>query len=136
MSEHPSLRKPDGAVTPPELTIHSYEQDSQVVLVLRGELDIASAPVFAHAIAETLEQSTPGVLLDISAVEFVDSTGLRAILAARALCVERSRTFALTPARTLGSALARSDRRPRRAASRRNRWRPVQHRPAVASAPL
>lgn len=79
-----------------ELTIHSYDQDGQVVLVLRGELDIASAPIFAHAIAEALEQSSPGVLLDIGAVEFVDSTGLRAILAARALCAERSRAFALT----------------------------------------
>ncbi|MGN6372343.1 MAG: STAS domain-containing protein [Solirubrobacteraceae bacterium] len=84
-------------MTPPELTIHSYEQDDQVVvLVLRGELDIASAPMFAHAIVEMLEQSPPGVLLDIGAVEFVDSTGLRAILAARALCAERSRAFALT----------------------------------------
>jgi anti-anti-sigma factor len=89
-------RELDGALTLPELTIHSYQQDGQVVLVLRGELDIASAPIFAHAIAQTLEQSTPGVLLDIGAVEFVDSTGLRAILAARALCAERSRAFALT----------------------------------------
>lgn len=80
----------------PELTIHSYEQDGQTVLVLRGELDIASAPVFAHAITETLEQRAAGLLLDIAAVDFVDSTGLRAILAARALCAERSCAFALT----------------------------------------
>lgn len=83
-------------MTAPELTIHSYEQDDQVVLVLRGELDIASAPLFAHAITETLEQSADGVVLDIAAVDFVDSTGLRAILAALALCRERSCTFALT----------------------------------------
>lgn len=83
-------------MTSPELTIHSYEQDSQIVLVLRGELDIASAPVFAHALTHTLEQRAAGILLDMSAVRFVDSTGLRAILAARALCAERSCELALT----------------------------------------
>jgi anti-sigma B factor antagonist len=81
----------------PELTIHSYEQDRQIVLVLRGELDIASAPLLADALIETLEQHAAGVLLDIGAVQFVDSTGLRAILAARALCAERAWKFALTP---------------------------------------
>lgn len=81
-----------------DLTIHSYEgQDSRVVLVLRGELDIASAPALAHAMTGVLDRGAPSLLLDVAALEFVDSTGLRAILAARALCAERSCEFALTP---------------------------------------
>lgn len=80
----------------PELTIHSYERDRRVVLVLQGELDIASTPLFTQAIAEALQDSAAEVVLDIAKVDFVDSTGLRAILAARSLCADRSCAFALT----------------------------------------
>jgi anti-sigma B factor antagonist len=80
-----------------ELTILTHEQGETTVLTLRGELDISSAPAFAEAIAQTAAHGAGELLLDISHLEFVDSTGLRAILAAKALCEEQSCRFAVTP---------------------------------------
>jgi anti-sigma B factor antagonist len=47
-------------------------------LVLRGELDLATAPRLEHALAEAGE----GVLLDLRGLTFMDSTGVRALLEA------------------------------------------------------
>jgi anti-sigma B factor antagonist len=78
------------------LTIHSQELEDSVVLSLRGELDISSAPAFAEAIAAASERGARELLLEVGSLEFVDSTGLRAILAAKALCERHSCEFAIS----------------------------------------
>jgi anti-anti-sigma factor len=51
-------------------------------VVLAGELDIASTDHLEEELA-TIEKNTPGTLaLDLRGVEFMDSTGLRAVIAA------------------------------------------------------
>jgi anti-sigma B factor antagonist len=87
---------PDRPSPSPTLTIHLQAQDATVVLSLCGELDISSAPAFAEALAAASANRPRELLIDIAAVEFIDSTGLRAILAAKVLCEERSCDFALT----------------------------------------
>ena len=47
-----------------------------------GELDIANAPVFESEIGRIEPDSTETVVLDLRGVEFIDSTGLRAVIAA------------------------------------------------------
>jgi len=81
---------------PPVLTIHSHELDGSVVLRLCGELDVSTAPPFAEAVTTASERGASELLLDIGCLEFVDSTGLRAILAAKALCEQHSCEFAIT----------------------------------------
>jgi anti-sigma B factor antagonist len=59
------------------------ESSSRVRVVLGGELDLCTAP----RLAEALSQVTAGaalVILDLSGLTFVDSTGLQVILNARA----------------------------------------------------
>ena len=64
------------------LEIIAEERDGQTRLVLVGELDIASAPQFEQGVSSA-ESETPGVLvLDLRKLEFIDSTGLRAVIAA------------------------------------------------------
>jgi anti-sigma B factor antagonist len=64
------------------LEITAEQQDGQTRLVLVGELDIASAPRFEEGLADA-ERAEPAVLvLDLRKVEFIDSTGLRAVIAA------------------------------------------------------
>ena len=64
------------------LEIITEERDGQTRLALVGELDIASAPQFEQGVASA-ESDTPGVLvLDLRKVAFIDSTGLRALIAA------------------------------------------------------
>jgi anti-sigma B factor antagonist len=54
---------------------------------LFGELDLASAPQVEHALARAEETSAETIVLDLSALHFIDSSGIRVLLAAS----ERSR---------------------------------------------
>lgn len=78
------------------LILEAYDERGETVLVLRGELDLEHAHAFEEAVAHTCNGNPTSLLLDISDLDFVDSTGLRAILAAKALCEQRSCAFALT----------------------------------------
>jgi anti-sigma B factor antagonist len=65
-----------------QLEITTERREGQTRMALVGELDIASAPRFEEGLAEA-EGDTPGTLvLDLRGVEFIDSTGLRAVIAA------------------------------------------------------
>jgi anti-sigma B factor antagonist len=67
-------------------------------LVLAGELDIASTPILEAAIAGLCENGAGAIVLDLSRVTFMDSTGLRAVLAADRRCQGQGHSFALTGA--------------------------------------
>ena len=64
------------------LEIITEKHEGQMRVALVGELDIASAPRLEEGLAD-VEGDTPGtIVLDLRRVEFIDSTGLRAVLAA------------------------------------------------------
>jgi len=64
------------------LEVITERRNDQTRLALVGELDIASTPRFEEGLAE-VEGDTPGTLVvDLRRVEFIDSTGLRAVIAA------------------------------------------------------
>ncbi len=66
------------------LQISSRREGNLTVLRLDGELDLASAPDLRAALAGTSNGATGTVVLDMAAVGFVDSTGVRALLEAQA----------------------------------------------------
>jgi len=45
-----------------------------------GELDIASAPGLEHSLLHALESSAPSIVLDLTAVDFIDHTGLQVLM--------------------------------------------------------
>ncbi len=94
MSEAPH---PD-APAPVQLQISNDRHSEGTVLALAGELDIASAPTFEQAVAE-LEpvEDSPRLVLDLSELTFMDSTGLRALLVARQEAGESGRELVLRP---------------------------------------
>jgi len=64
------------------LEIITEQREGQTSMALVGELDIASAPRLEEGLEE-VERDTPGTLvLDLRKVDFIDSTGLRAVIAA------------------------------------------------------
>ncbi|TMK69397.1 MAG: STAS domain-containing protein [Actinobacteria bacterium] len=64
------------------LEIITEQREGQTFMALVGELDIASAPRLEEGLEE-VERDTPGTLvLDLRKVDFIDSTGLRAVIAA------------------------------------------------------
>ena len=68
------------------------ERADRVVVTPRGELDMASAPELEHAISPRLE-SGGWVLLDLRALDFIDSSGLRVVVGAHRAAEERGGRF-------------------------------------------
>lgn len=71
---------------------------SAQTLALSGELDIASAPMLEAAFAARCETGRNVMVLDLSQLTFMDSTGLRALIAANELCAQHGRELSLTGA--------------------------------------
>lgn len=57
------------------------KQQAQIVTVNESRIDAAVALAFKNAMRQTTERTAKRVVLDLSAVEFVDSSGLGAIVA-------------------------------------------------------
>src|SRR5947207_9815058 len=54
--------------------------DTNVVLRVLGEIHATTAPEFSERLNETITEGKTGVLLDLTGVEFIDSTGLSVLL--------------------------------------------------------
>jgi anti-anti-sigma factor len=64
---------------PAELTIHESRSGLAVRLSLSGELDLGSAPLLEDRLAR-LRVAKSSVRLDLSRLEFIDSTGLHLLV--------------------------------------------------------
>jgi anti-sigma B factor antagonist len=80
-----------------QLHIDLRQETDRVVVTLEGELDMANAPLLQDAIDSPPLTATKTVVLDLQGLTFLDSTGLRIILAAREQCWRRGQEFAVTP---------------------------------------
>ena len=78
------------------LLIRAYEEPDRHVLVLSGELDMCGAPEFEAAALRLCELGARELLVDISEIGFIDSSGLRAILTVKAACEEHACLFSMT----------------------------------------
>lgn len=54
--------------------------DAPIVVTVRGNLDIDSAPVLTTTLDQVLDVPTPRVVVDLAEVDFCDSTGLSAFV--------------------------------------------------------
>jgi anti-anti-sigma factor len=79
-----------------QLRIDVRREADKVVLSLLGELDLATAELLEQAI-DGVDESEKLIVLDLQQLQFIDSTGLRGVLAALELCRERGQEFAITP---------------------------------------
>jgi anti-sigma B factor antagonist len=79
------------------LSIELREENDRVVVTMQGELDMANAPLLQGSIESEQLAAAKTVILDLQQLSFLDSTGLRVILAARELCWRRGQEFAVTP---------------------------------------
>ena len=80
-----------------QLRVETRRESDRVVVGMDGELDIANAPTLQEAIDSQDLAAAEIVVLDLQGLTFLDSTGLRVILAARELCQRRGQEFAITP---------------------------------------
>lgn len=60
-----------------ELAIEREQYSSQgCVVVVRGQIDLCSAAAFRAALAQAVDDGMTELIVDLSGVEFIDSTGL------------------------------------------------------------
>ena len=60
----------------------SGDESTAALLVLAGELDVSAAEVLTSTLQQ-VNTSAPGLILDMAAVTFIDSSGLRTLIQAR-----------------------------------------------------
>jgi anti-sigma B factor antagonist len=79
-------------------TAFTYRVDREtdvVTIHLAGEVDLAAAPKVESAIDEALAGETSDIVIDVDGVTFLDSTGLRVLVAAHARCAGEGKSLTL-----------------------------------------
>jgi anti-sigma B factor antagonist len=84
-------------MTHDELSIDLKTEDGGETLVfkLRGSLDLATAPTVRAALAEATEKGSHHLIVDLTQLEFLDSTGLGVLIGAHRRAAERGGSFRL-----------------------------------------
>jgi anti-sigma B factor antagonist len=83
----------------PTFGLHQTSSGGRHVLVLAGELDLASVSRLADAVADLPMDHATSLLLDLHELSFIDCAGISAIVAIQDLCLKRRCGFSLTPGR-------------------------------------
>ena len=78
-----------------EFRIEEDRRDGQVILRLRGELDLASADQVQQRL-DALQAAGDAVVLDVDRLLFMDSSGLRVVLQAAENSRQSGWSFSLT----------------------------------------
>jgi anti-anti-sigma factor len=78
-----------------ELRVVPERTPAAVVLRVGGELDLAGAPRLGEAVQAVQESADAALVIDLSGVTFMDSTGVRALVDAGRVCRESGRPLAL-----------------------------------------
>jgi anti-anti-sigma factor len=81
------------------------ERDGIVIATIVGEVDLSNTSALLADLAEAVANSSPGLLLDLSEVEFMDSSGVHMLYDLAERLANRQQRFAV---------LLPSDRPPRR----------------------
>lgn len=64
------------------LSILTVERDNIAILTVHGSLDLLTATHLATAVGDALESQPHGVIIDLTATEFLASAGMTALVAA------------------------------------------------------
>jgi anti-anti-sigma factor len=77
--------------------VEDFDFQNSRTLTLEGELDARAAPQLEAAIARYCTDGPRALTLDLSKLNFIDSSGLWTILAAMRWCERQGRGFSLLP---------------------------------------
>jgi anti-sigma B factor antagonist len=80
-----------------EFTIRTTDDPEQTIVQPTGELDLATRDELFVALMAAFESGTPTVVLDLSRLDFMDSSGIKLINEAIGLAAEHERAFFLVP---------------------------------------
>lgn len=78
-----------------DLALESRNENGWAVLQVRGEVDLYTSPQLRDGITELLDQGANRIVIDLSGIEFMDSTGLGVLVVGLKRAKERDGEFAL-----------------------------------------
>lgn len=79
--------------------------DGTAILVLSGEIDLATAPKMVARFQELADKGLTNVVIDAREVRFIDSTGLHGLVEGKRLIYEKGSTIILVPSRQVRRVL-------------------------------
>ena len=80
----------------PTFATHQAQDGDRCRLMLRGELDLASAPLLEAELRKVQLSGARHVELDLSGLEFIDSTGLTVLIRANEAAESNGHTLSLS----------------------------------------
>jgi anti-anti-sigma factor len=86
-----------GAAIPEYLTVRVEEDDRGAVLVVTGELDLASAEMLSYRLQAVEARRPPLITLDLRRLRFLDSSGLALVVRAHTRARNGGRRFVIIP---------------------------------------
>jgi anti-sigma B factor antagonist len=91
------VRKAPAKMSHDELSIDLKTEDGGETLVfrLRGSLDLATAPAVRAALTDATDRGSHNMIVDLTQLEFLDSTGLGVLIGAHRRTTERGKTLRL-----------------------------------------
>jgi anti-sigma B factor antagonist len=78
-----------------DLSLTTRTVGERTILDVAGEVDVYSAPTLRDRIADLLESSPPSLIVDLSSVSFLDSTGIGTLVAGLNRAVQLGGTLSL-----------------------------------------
>jgi anti-sigma B factor antagonist len=79
----------------PQLTLTVHRDGPRVILSVGGEVDLATAPQLRAKLLDLVDNRVGSIVVDLTPVPFIDSTGLSALLAEHQRAAARGRTMRL-----------------------------------------
>jgi anti-sigma B factor antagonist len=77
------------------LEVTTQDSDGKVTIALKGELDLSSVGKVEDELERVEATGPPLLVLDLSHLSFLDSTGLRAVVTAHERAREKGRRFVI-----------------------------------------
>lgn len=96
-ADPPSRARRDAAMRAGQLAVRSERQGSTCVVGLSGELDLATVPALEDELHRVEASDAAEIVLDLSALDFIDSSGLQLIIAADARSKANGKRLQLVP---------------------------------------
>lgn len=83
----------------PRFDVAVVKDGERTTVTLSGEMDLATAPQLEGAITQACHEGARQLVVDLSGLEFIDASGLHAIVVAREQCTRNDCDFCLVPGR-------------------------------------
>jgi anti-sigma B factor antagonist len=77
----------------PDFSCATQRENGRAVVSVRGDIDIASAPILYAALQDAAAAATESIVADFTDVTFIDSSGVQCLLAAQRDVVRDGTTF-------------------------------------------